>query len=106
MDDRVHVLIAEDETVIRLDLRQLLEGEGLGDDRRDEIRDRAVEGRELAHAARREEAVLRRRHQVHGLDVGCEPLVQVAHLELPLVVRDGPQALHDRRDLGCRRAAE
>ena len=29
MDDRVHVLIAEDETVIRLDLRQLLEGEGL-----------------------------------------------------------------------------
>ena len=29
MDDRVHVLIAEDETIIRLDLRQLLETEGL-----------------------------------------------------------------------------
>ncbi len=29
MDDRVHVLIAEDETIIRLDLRQLLEFEGL-----------------------------------------------------------------------------
>ncbi len=29
MDDRVHVLIAEDETIIRLDLRQLLESEGL-----------------------------------------------------------------------------
>ena len=29
MDDRVHVLIAEDETIIRLDLRQMLESEGL-----------------------------------------------------------------------------
>ena len=29
MDDRLHVLIAEDETLIRLDLRQLLEAEGL-----------------------------------------------------------------------------
>jgi DNA-binding NarL/FixJ family response regulator len=29
MDDRLHVLIAEDETIIRLDLRQLLEAEGL-----------------------------------------------------------------------------
>ncbi len=29
MDDRLHVLIAEDETIIRLDLRQLLEEEGL-----------------------------------------------------------------------------
>ena len=29
MDDRAHVLIAEDETIIRLDLRQLLESEGL-----------------------------------------------------------------------------
>ena len=29
MDDRLHVLIAEDETLIRLDLRQLLESEGL-----------------------------------------------------------------------------
>ena len=30
MDDRLHVLIAEDETLIRLDLRQLLEAEGAG----------------------------------------------------------------------------
>ena len=29
MDDRLHVLIAEDETLIRLDLRQLLETEGV-----------------------------------------------------------------------------
>jgi AmiR/NasT family two-component response regulator len=29
MDDRLHVLIAEDETIIRLDLKQLLEHEGL-----------------------------------------------------------------------------
>ncbi len=29
MDDRLHVLIAEDETIIRLDLRQLLEREGV-----------------------------------------------------------------------------
>jgi AmiR/NasT family two-component response regulator len=29
MDDRLHVLIAEDETIIRIDLRQLLEEEGL-----------------------------------------------------------------------------
>ncbi len=29
MDDRLHVLIAEDETLIRLDLRQLLESEGV-----------------------------------------------------------------------------
>jgi response regulator NasT len=29
MDDRVHVLIAEDETIIRLDLRQLIESQGL-----------------------------------------------------------------------------
>ena len=28
MDDRLHVLIAEDETIIRLDLKQLLEQEG------------------------------------------------------------------------------
>ena len=27
-EDRVHVLIAEDETIIRLDLRQILESEG------------------------------------------------------------------------------
>ena len=29
MDDRLHVLIAEDETIIRLDLKQLLEREGV-----------------------------------------------------------------------------
>src|SRR5262245_136671 len=60
---------------------------------RDEVVDVAAEGGDLLDAARGEEAVLRARHQVHGFDLGGEIPVQVVHLELPLEVRDGPEAL-------------
>ena len=71
-------------------------GEGARDGRGHEIVERAAEGGDLAHAARREEAVLGRGHQVDGLDLGCEALVEVPHLELPLVVRDGTDSLDER----------
>src|SRR5512145_1037290 len=63
---------------------------------RNEVVDVAAEGRDLLDSARGEEAVLRARHQVHGFDLGGQIPVQVVHLELPLEVRDGPQALHHR----------
>ncbi len=55
MDDRVHVLIAEDETIIRLDLRQLLEFEGLAVCA--EARD-GVEAVELARETQPDVAIL------------------------------------------------
>src|SRR5262245_31343318 len=67
-----------------------------GDSLRHELVDVAPEGGDLLHTARGEEAVLRARHQVHGFDLGGEIPVQVVHLELPLEVGDGPQALHHR----------
>ncbi len=55
MDDRLHVLIAEDETLIRLDLRQLLEAEGLAVCA--EARD-GVEAVELARETQPDAAIL------------------------------------------------
>src|SRR4030095_1689704 len=67
--------------------------EPLGACLRHEVVDVAAEGRDLLDAARGEEAVLRARHQVHRFDLGREIPVQVVHLELPLEVGDGAQAL-------------
>src|SRR6476619_2249020 len=70
----------------------LLEGtprEGFCDDRGHEVRDRPAERGELAHAARREEAVAGRRHQEDGLDLRCDSFVEVSHLQFPLEVGDG-----------------
>src|SRR5919109_2791649 len=58
---------------------------------RHELVDATPERRHLLHPARGEEAVLRARHEVHGLDLGGEVPVQVVHLELPLEVGDGAQ---------------
>src|SRR4051812_5707091 len=55
----------------------------------------AAEHRELLHAARAQEAVLRRGEHVDALDVGGQFTVQLVHLELVLEVRDRAQALHD-----------
>src|SRR5258708_40307802 len=51
---------------------------------------------DLLDAARRNKAHGRARHHVDGLDVGREVPVQLVHLELPLEVRDDPEALDDR----------
>src|SRR5581483_10845443 len=58
--------------------------------------DVAPERGDLLHAARRDEAHVRARHHVDGLDVGREVAVQLVHLELPLEVGDHAQPLHDR----------
>src|SRR5579864_742894 len=70
--------------------------EAAGDRLRDERGDVASERGDLLHAARRDEAHVRARHHVDGLDVRREMAVQLIHLELPLEVRDDPQSLHDR----------
>ena len=56
----------------------------------------SAERGDLLHAARGDEAELRARHHVDGLDVGRERAVQVVHLELPLEVGDHAQPLHHR----------
>src|SRR6266508_2585229 len=56
-------------------------GEAAGDGGGDELLDVAAEGGDLLHAARGDEAVLRARHHVDGLDLGPERPVQVVHLE-------------------------
>ena len=70
--------------------------EALRDRLRHQLVDAPAERRDLLHAARGDEAVLRARHHVHGLDLGRELAVQVVHLELPLEVRDHAQPLHHR----------
>src|SRR5579862_4261874 len=60
-----------------------------------ELFDISAEGGDLLHAARRDEADLRARHHVDGLDVGCERAVELVHLELPLEVGDHAQPLDD-----------
>src|SRR5262249_40746051 len=65
------------------------------DGRWHELFDISAEGRDLLHAARRDEPHLRARHHVHGLDVRRERAVQLIHLELPLEVGDHAEALHD-----------
>src|SRR5918996_1643094 len=62
-----------------------------------------AEGGDLFDPARRDEAHLRARHDVDGLDFGGEVAVQLVHLELPLEVRDDAQALHDRLRLPAAR---
>src|SRR5581483_10613556 len=61
-----------------------------------ELRDVAAEGGDLLHSARGDEAHVRARHDVDGLDVGRQMAVQLVHLELPLEIRDDAQPLHDR----------
>src|SRR5215218_4413003 len=63
----------------------------------DEVGDVAPEGGDLLDSARGQETVLRRRHQVDGLDVVGEMAVELVHLQLVLEVRDRAQALDDRR---------
>src|SRR5579862_6465306 len=60
-----------------------------------ELFDISAEGGDLLHAARRNEAHLRARHHVDGLDLGRERAVELVHLELPLEVGDHAQPLHD-----------
>ncbi len=80
-DDRVHVLIAEDETIIRLDLRQMLEGEGFvvcG-----EARD-GLEAVELARTTKPDIAILDLK--MPGLD-GVEAARRIyAERPLPMVM--------------------
>ena len=89
-------LVDEDEDVHVPLLGSCAFGEGTRDGRRHQLVERPAEGGDLLHAARRKKAVLGGRHQVHGLDFRRESLVQVTHLELPLVVRDGAEASHER----------
>src|SRR5215208_7298153 len=70
--------------------------QGHGDARRHEIVDLTPKGGQFPDAARGQEAVLGRAHQVDGLDVGCLKAVELVHLELVFEVRDRPQALDDR----------
>src|SRR5919198_6167252 len=67
-----------------------------GDRFGDQLVDAAPERGHFFHAARREKAVLRARHQIHRLDFRSEVPVEVMHLEFPLEIRDGAQALHHR----------
>src|SRR5437764_9685171 len=60
-----------------------------------ELFDISAERRNLLYAARGDEADLRARHHVDRLDLRGEMAVQLIHLELPLEVRDDPQALDD-----------
>src|SRR5581483_1053299 len=73
--------------------------EAARDGRRHELLDISAERRDLLHAARGDEAHLRARHHVDGLDVGGEGAVELVHLELPLEVRDHPEPLHDHAGL-------
>jgi two-component system, response regulator PdtaR len=80
-DDRVHVLIAEDETIIRLDLRQLLEAEGFVVCA--EARD-GLEAVELARSERPDVAILDLK--MPGLD-GVEAARRIyAERPLPIVM--------------------
>jgi len=80
-DDRVHVLIAEDETIIRLDLKQILEGEGFVVCA--EARD-GLEAVELARTAKPDVAILDLK--MPGLD-GIEAARRIyAERPLPMVM--------------------
>src|SRR5262249_8318861 len=67
-----------------------------GHEGRDELLDVAAERGDLLDSARGDEADLRARHHVDGLDVRREVPVQLVHLELVLEVGDHPEPLHDR----------
>src|SRR4051812_1085713 len=69
--------------------------EPLGYRPRNQLVDPSAERGDLLHAARRDEADLRARHHVDGLDVGSQRPVQLIHLELPLEVRDDAEPFHD-----------
>src|SRR4051794_7543400 len=73
--------------------KKLLETAGNG--RRDEVVHLPAERGDLLHAARGDEADGRAGHDVDGLDLGRQGAVQLVHLELPLEVRDDPEALDD-----------
>ena len=70
--------------------------EALRDRGRHELVNPAAERGDLLDPARRDEAVQRARHHVHGLDLRREHAVQVVHLELPLEVGDHAEPLHHR----------
>src|SRR5579884_148197 len=76
---------------VREDLR-----ESAGDGTGHELGHVAAEGRDLLHTARGDEAHLGARHHVHRLDLGRQRPVELVHLELPLEIRDDPEALDDR----------
>src|SRR5580765_1929074 len=85
------VLTRSDRSILRGDTAQRL-----GDRRGDERVHAAPEHRDLLDSAGGDEAVLRARHHVDGLDPRVERSVEVVHLELPLEVRDDAEALDDR----------
>src|SRR6185369_16581618 len=60
-----------------------------------EVGDISTESGDLLHAARGEETVLRRCHEVDGLDVGGQLPVELVHLQFVLEIRDRAQSLHD-----------
>src|SRR5215208_6913716 len=78
--------------------------EATGDGLWHELIHLSSERRDLLHAARGDEAHLRARHHVDGLDVGRERAVELVHLELVLEVGDHAQALDDH--LGVPTASE
>src|SRR4051812_25483656 len=65
-------------------------------DGRNELLDGTAERGDLLDAARGDEAVLRGRRDPERLDLRRLHPVEVAHLELPLVVGDGAETLHER----------
>src|SRR6476661_4979216 len=70
--------------------------QALRDFLRYEVGDVATERGDLLHSAGGEKTVLRRGHQVDGLDVWREIAVELIHLQLVFEVGDRTQALHDR----------
>src|SRR4029079_12519828 len=70
-------------------------GERRGHGRGYQVAHVAPERRHLLDPGRGEEAVVRRREDVHGLDFRRELAVELVHLELVLEVRDRTQALED-----------
>src|SRR3954452_18139640 len=61
-----------------------------------EIRDVTPEGGDLLDSARGEKTVLRRCHEVDGLDVGVQLPVELVHLQFVLEIGDRAQSLDDR----------
>src|SRR4051794_41826529 len=78
--------------------------QGRGNARRHEIVDLTPKGGQLPDAARGQEAVLRRAHEIYGLDVRCLQAVELGYLEVVFEVRDRPHA-PDYRPRGVLRPA-